>query len=210
MDLFAGIAQQKAQFHGDSPVIAGRIRPALIVGVIAQGVESRLVIVTVAEGGVDHHQAFGVMPDIQFVGDAHATVQLNGFTKDQLAGSIDHYLEGVDGGRGSSLPSVRAHRAVEQGPGLLASHKGVHHTVLQSLETANCHAELLAGPGVLQGPGVQLFHDTQGFRGHGHSGLHHHGLHQGKALVQFPTRLAAGTTTPFITRFATNWPSIIR
>ena len=79
--------------------------------VIAQGVELCLMVIAVAECGVDHHQALGEMADIQFVGQAHTAVQLDRLAEHQLAGTVHHHFQCMDRGGRIFSSSVKAHTA---------------------------------------------------------------------------------------------------
>src|ERR1017187_3343667 len=50
------------------------------------------VVVDVAQCGVDHGEAFGVMAGGEFIAHAHAAVQLNRLLADGAAGAADLYL----------------------------------------------------------------------------------------------------------------------
>jgi hypothetical protein len=103
--------------------------------------------------------------DIEFVGDAHATMQLHRLLADQ-ARRLQHI--GLGGGDGAAafvgIGVVGTHGGQDRhGAGLLGGDHHVGHAVLQGLELADRHAELLARLEVFEGDFVERGHDADGF-----------------------------------------------
>ena len=104
------------------------------------------------------------MPDRQFLGHAHAAVQLHGVLADEPGRPADGGL----GRRHRPRPrrGVRfevEHREIDGRDGLLEFHVHVDHSVLEHLEAADRLAELLALLAVFDGVGQHLAHGTDRF-----------------------------------------------
>ena len=142
------------------------------------------VEVHIAELGVDHGQALEVVTDAEFVGHAHATMQLHGLLAHEAAGLADLHL---GSGRGLlALGFVLAQLQVDHvgdGHGLLMVHEHVHHAVLQHLELADGHTKLLAGLAVLDRVIDQHLHAAAGFSRQGSDALVGDELDERQAVV---------------------------
>src|SRR5882724_8590673 len=116
------------------------------------------VVVGVAKAVFDHGQPLEVVPDLGFLGHADAAVKLDRLLADELAGLADLHLGG--GHRsGAFLGAVeigRHGREHRHAAGLFERDEHVGGAVLQGLEAADRHAELLAGLEILDG-GFQRF-----------------------------------------------------
>ena len=112
-------------------------------------------------------QALEVVRRRQFVGHAHAAVQLHRLLADEARGLADPRLgrrhRAAAFGRRRRTPACTAassrHRA-----GLLELHEHVGHAVLQRLEFADRHAELLARLQVLERGRDQRVHRADALR----------------------------------------------
>ena len=116
------------------------------------------------------------MPDGQFLGHAHAAVQLHGLLADEPRRAADGDLRRRHRPRSRYRIGLEVeHRQVHRGHGLFEFHVHIHHPVLQHLETADRSAELLALLAVVDGVGQDLAHAPDRF-----------GAHRGGALVARP------------------------
>ncbi len=104
------------------------------------------------------------MADVEFVGHAHAAVELNRVLADEAAGFAD-----LDFRRrcrfltfGFAFAELQRHHVGDR-DGLFVVHEHVDHAVLQHLELADRHAELLAGLAVFDSRVVQNLHGADGF-----------------------------------------------
>ena len=133
---------------------------------------ARQVVLLVAEHEVDHGQPLEIVADRELVGDAHAAVHLHRALAAELARLADLHLgarcrlAAHDGILVVDLERRhQGHRA-----GFLGVGEAVDHAVLQHLELADRHAELLAGLDVFQGRGVDRIHATRGLGTERHDG----------------------------------------
>src|SRR5258708_7847460 len=130
------------------------------------------VMLLVAEHQVNHGQPLEIVADRKLVGDAHAAMHLHRALAAELARLADLHLGArrrlaahdgilvVDLERGH-----QGHRARFLGVG-----EAVDHAVLQHLELADRHAELLARLDVLERGGVDRIHAAGGLGAERHDG----------------------------------------
>ena len=109
--------------------------------------ERREVIVGVAEHAFDHRQALEVVADLVLHGHADAAVQLDRLLADKLAGAADLHLGRGDRLRRSAAFGSSAIIVANIAMVRACSERDQHvdGAVLQHLEIADRHAELLAG-----------------------------------------------------------------
>src|SRR6267143_4376369 len=128
--------------------------------------EAREVMIGVAELPRRHGQPPEAVAQLQLLAHAHAAVQLHRFLADvaRAVGDLDlrgrhraRALGGIDR-RIDSRASEAGH-----GPRLLIRDDHVYHAVLQRLEGADRHAELVAGLEVLERGVAGEFHRADGF-----------------------------------------------
>ena len=127
--------------------------------------EAPQVMVGVAQRQFDHGQALEVVRGRQFVGHAHAAVQLDRLLADELHRLADPELGGRH--RAPALVGV-ARRQLDGGQQghrarLLEVDEHVGHAVLQRLEFADRRAELGARLQVFEGGGEDRFHHAERF-----------------------------------------------
>src|SRR5262249_10452893 len=105
------------------------------------------MVIGVAEQRVGDDDAFEVVPDLVLHGHADATVQLDRLLADEPPGAADLHLGGGDGlAPFQNIGIVRRHpREQADAARLLERNQDVGGAVLQHLESADRHAELLAG-----------------------------------------------------------------
>ncbi len=105
------------------------------------------------------------MTDIEFVGDAHAAMQLHRLLADQARRLQDVGLGGGDAAAAfGGVIRVGTHGGQRgHGAGLLGGDHHVGHAVLQGLELADRRAELLARLEVFERDFVERGHDADGF-----------------------------------------------
>ena len=142
------------------------------------------VMVDIAVERIEHGQPLEVMADIEFVGHAHAAMKLHRLLADEAAGLADLHL----GRRGRLLALdialVELERDHQRDRGrLLVVHEHVDHAVLQHLELADRHAELLARLGVFDRGVEQHLHRADRFGGMGGDGFVGHLLDQAKPVI---------------------------
>src|SRR3954471_3252016 len=127
---------------------------AMLASLLCSRVElhvTQQVVSGIAELDVDGGDSLEVMADVQFVGHAHAAVQLNRLVGDELAGIADLRLGAGGEARDTALAGTEAKiEMLHQGKRLLMGNEHVDHPVLQHLEAANGDAELLSRLGVFQ------------------------------------------------------------
>src|SRR3954465_9001810 len=123
------------------------------------------VIIGIAEHVLDHGEPLEVVADLGLHGHADAAVQLNRLLTDEFSGLADLNLGGADGGRALlRVVEIAGHGGEHRHAArLLQRHEHVGGTVLQRLETADRHAELLAGLEILDRGLERLIHDADRF-----------------------------------------------
>ena len=165
-------ASKLAPTRASAPTQTLHIQPSMIYPALAKALG---VVLDVAQSGVDHGEAFGVMAGGEFIAHAHAAVQLYRLLADDAAGAADLDL----GRRHRALALVRIlglhlyRGQIGHGARLLAMDHHVHGTMLQRLEAADRAAELLARLQVVEGGGIQRLHRAHRFgaqRRHGEIG----------------------------------------
>ena len=147
------------------------------------------MVVGVAEGHVDHGQPLEVVADLGLHGHADAAMQLDRLLADELAGLADLHLGSGDRGRAllGAVEIGRHGREHRHAAGLLDGDEHVGGAVLQGLEAADRHAELLSGLEILDRALQRFIHRANRFRAHRGAGLIHHALDQ---AADAPERVA--------------------
>src|SRR6266480_310764 len=128
--------------------------------------EALEVMIGVAELLRRHGQPPEAVAHLQLLAHPHAAVQLHRFLADVARAVGDLDLRGRHRARArSGIDRLIDPRAGEagHGPRLLIRDDHVHHAVLQRLEAADRHAELLAGLEVLERGVAGEFHRADGF-----------------------------------------------
>ncbi|MNZ77399.1 hypothetical protein D3C78_959380 [compost metagenome] len=124
------------------------------------------MMIVVAELAGDHHQVLGVVRQHVFPGQADAPMQLDALIGDEARRAADDVFGSAQ--RAATLFAVRlvgdaggqqCHRN-----GLVQLDAHVDHAMLQRLEAADRHAELLARLQVVQGQSARGFHAADRFR----------------------------------------------
>ncbi|MCY1535622.1 hypothetical protein D9M68_710340 [compost metagenome] len=109
-----------------------------------------------------HHQPVVAVTDHQFVGSAHASVHLNGLVADAGSSALNHRQHGM--GQPGGFSGVTLLQASSQlahdGTGFEVSDLHIGEAVLQGLEAAQRHAELLACAQVIAGQFQQVGHQS--------------------------------------------------
>lgn len=143
----------------------------------------------ITEGGVDHHETFRVVADIQLVRHAHAAMQLDGLAKYVLAISVNQDFESVDRlGRHLGILLVLTQRFKQQRLALLVGHHRIDHAVLKGLIRTNGSTELLAGLRVLKCLGIEHSHNAHRLGSQRDDGLFRQSIHDGQRSALHPTR----------------------
>ena len=123
------------------------------------------VVVGGAELELHRRQPLEVVADRQLLGHTHSAVQLHGLLADEAGRPPDRRLRGRHRPRAYRGFVVEVQHG-EQDGGECLLHLDVHidHAVLEHLEAADRHAELLALLAVFDGVRQYLSHATDGFR----------------------------------------------
>ena len=104
------------------------------------------MMIDIAVQRIEHGQPLEVMADIQFLGHADATMNLHRFLADRTPGLADLHL-GSRRRLGAFAIAFAKFQGHHQGHRhrLFVIDEHVDHAMLQRLELADRHAELLAG-----------------------------------------------------------------
>src|SRR6266436_7601137 len=131
------------------------------------------VVLGVAEGVLDHGEALEIVADLGFHGHADAAMKLDRLLADEFQRLADLHLRRGNSGRALlGVVEIGRHgRKHRHAAGLLDRDEHVGGAVLQGLEAADRHAELLSRFQIFDGGFQRFIHGADGLRAHRGAGF---------------------------------------